>query len=108
MKTTTTPMTLGILVVTASLALAASTPSSEQGKILFGSTNLGTNGRSCATCHPDGKGLSEAAGYDGSALVTISNQCIRKALKGRELAPESTEMKSLVMYLQSLADRGKK
>lgn len=103
---TTVPMALCTLAVTASVAMAADAPSIEQGKELFNNPNLGTNGKRCSTCHPDGKGLREAAGYDGGRLEKIVNQCISKALKGKELAPDSTELKSLVMYLQSLTAVG--
>ena len=105
---TTLSMALCTLVVTASLAMAADTPSIEQGKELFNSTNLGTNGKRCATCHPDGRGLSEAAGYDAPRLGKIINQCISRPLKGTELPPDSPKLQSLIMYVQSLAAVGKK
>ncbi|HEX9024605.1 MAG TPA: cytochrome C [Geobacteraceae bacterium] len=105
---TTLPMALCAVAVTVSLATAAGVPSIEQGRELFNSSDLGTNGKRCATCHAGGKGLGEAAGYDPVRLEKIANQCIKKALKGKELAPGSVELASLVMYLQSLAAVGGK
>ena len=104
----TLPMTLCTLAVTASLATAAGAPSIERGKELFGSTNLGTDGKSCSTCHSQGKGLVDAAGYDEVRLENIINQCIKKALKGAGFARDSAELKSLVMYVQTLANAAKK
>jgi cytochrome c peroxidase len=101
-------MALCSLAVAASAAMASDIPSIERGKGLFNGTTLGTNGKSCATCHYAGKGLERAAGYDEVRLEKIINQCIGGPLKGTELAPDSTEMKSLIMYLQSLVTIGKK
>ena len=101
-------MVLCALVVGVSSAMAFAAPSVEQGKALFNSTDLGTNVKRCATCHPGGKGLETAAGYDKVNLAMIVNQCIKKSLNGKELAPDSAEMQSLVMYVQSLAALGKK
>jgi cytochrome c peroxidase len=95
------------LAVTASLAIAVDTPSLEQGRELFNSVKLGTNGKSCSTCHPDGRGLGDAGGYDTARLGKIINQCIDKSLKGTALPLESPELQSLIMYVQSLAAMGK-
>jgi len=95
-------MTLSILAV-ASLVLAADVVTPARGKELFTSTQLGTSGKSCSTCHPDGKGLAKAAEYDAEELGAIINQCIMKPLKGKALDPDSAEMESLVRYIKSLA-----
>ena len=91
------------MLAAASLAMAADGASPARGKELFTSKQLGTNGKSCNTCHPDGKGLEKAAAYDEGELATIINQCIKNPLKGKELASASTEMKSLILYVMSLA-----
>lgn len=93
-----------LLVVTAlaAAAFAGGTPSAEQGKALFSSASLGSNGKSCFTCHPGGKGLEESAVSNEKALERIVNQCIDKALKGKPLANGSPELSSLVMYLKTL------
>jgi len=95
-------ISLSILAV-ASLALAGNGASAGKGKELFTGKKLGTNGKSCSTCHPDGKGLKKAAAYDDEELGSIINQCITNPLKGKALDPTSTEMKSLVLYIKSLA-----
>ena len=94
-----------ILLATASLALADNGASLARGKELFTSPQLGTNGRSCSSCHPDGKKLEKAAAYDEADLGGIINQCITKPLKGKALDPNSSDMKSLILYLKSLAPR---
>lgn len=93
---------LVVLTAFAAMASAASGPSVEQGKALFNSTALGTNGKSCAVCHPGGKGLEESADSDAKELEKISNTCIQKALKGKALAVGSDDLSSLVMYQKSL------
>jgi cytochrome c len=94
---------LTMWAVSASLAMAAGQPSPERGKELFNNTALGTNGKSCATCHAGGKKLEDAATYDTKKLEKIVNQCIVNALKGSALAPGSPDLTSLVAYLKTLA-----
>jgi cytochrome c len=94
-------MTLSMLAAT-SLAMAADVATPAKGKELFTSKQLGTSGKSCSSCHPDGKGLTQAAEYGEGELGAIINQCIMKPLKGKALDPASAEMKSLVLYIKSL------
>jgi cytochrome c len=94
--------TLAMWAVSLSLAMAAGQPSLERGKELFNSTALGTNGKSCASCHAGGDKLEEAAGYDQKQFEEIVNQCIVKALKGKALAPGSLDLSSLVAYVKTL------
>ncbi len=72
----------------------------EKGKALFNDIKLGTSGKSCNSCHPDGKGL-EKAGMKKELTATI-NKCIKMALKGQELGDKSVEMKSLELYIKSI------
>ncbi len=90
----------------ASLALAGDMPSSERGKELFNSTKLGSNGKSCATCHRDGKKLERAANYDEGQLGELINQCIENPLKGKALGPATSDMKSLIIYIKTFAKPG--
>lgn len=90
------------VLVLATAAAAEEAPSAEHGKKLFNSTSLGTNGKSCASCHPDGKGLEDAADYDQETLTKLANKCIEKALKGKTLADDSPDLSSLVMYMNTL------
>ena len=95
-------ITLSLLAV-ASMAIAGDGASRAKGKELFTSKQLGTNGKSCNLCHPEGKKLEKAATYDERELGDIINQCIKNPLKGKALDPASAEMKSLIMYIKSLA-----
>jgi cytochrome c len=98
-----------VLIITpllTSTALAAG-PSMERGKELFNSSELGTNGKSCATCHRDGKKLKQAASYAEGELGEIINQCIKNPLEGKRLDPSSSDMKSLIIYIKAFAGPGK-
>jgi cytochrome c553 len=74
-----------------------------KGRVLFNDTKLGTAGKSCNSCHPDGKGLDKAA--DRKDLAKIINTCIENALQGKPIDPKSAEMADLITYIKSL--RGK-
>ena len=88
-------------------AWGADLPSLERGRQLFASEKLGTSGKSCATCHPGGKKLEGVGASADEELAAIINRCIAGPLKGKKLDPESVDMKSLVLYLKSLAGTGK-
>lgn len=77
-------------------------PTVDLGKSLFESTSLGGNGKSCSTCHSNGKGLDEIGNYDDDQLKGIINSCIQNALKGKKLNPEAQELDALLAYLRSL------
>jgi cytochrome c peroxidase len=70
----------------------------ERGKQLFSDPKLGTNGKSCNTCHPDGKGLEKA----GADIEGTIQACIQKALQGKLLATDSQEIKDLAAYVRSV------
>jgi len=84
----------------------------EKGKALFNDPKFagGTAGKSCASCHPDGKGLEKAAekkewktpAGPAKTLKEAVNLCIVNALKGKALEPKSEEMKNIVAYIKSL------
>lgn len=90
-----------MLAALASMAIAADGPSIQKGEELFKSTELGTNGKSCYSCHSGGKGMERAAGYEQRRLTKIINNCIANPLEGGELDPASNEMKSLIMYIET-------
>ena len=73
----------------------------ERGRELFYSKDLGRNGKSCASCHPNGSKLEEAASYDENQQVAMVNKCIKRALAGQRLAAGSEEMKAFLMYLRT-------
>jgi cytochrome c len=86
-----------------SLALSAEAVSLDKGSEIFSSSQPGSNGKSCSSCHPDGKGLRKAENYSDDSLVGIINKCITGALQGKALDPNSAEMKSLQRYIKYLA-----
>jgi cytochrome c len=100
------PEFLGISLA-AVMALGGALPSVEQGRELFTTPKLGTNGKSCADCHPGGSGLEEAASFETERLVRIVNQCISRPLAGKPVSPDSSEMRSLVMYVRTFAPGSK-
>jgi hypothetical protein len=91
---------LGILIMTAFPVFAIETPSLGLGKILFESVELGTKDRSCATCHPHGKGLNMIGDFNDTELKDIINACLRDALGGQPISLESQEMNALVAYVR--------
>lgn len=90
------------LTMAAYLAAAVDIPSSERGKELFNSTSLGTNGKSCASCHRNGHGLEQVGDRDEATLAGIVSRCILGPLKGKEFASDSSDLMSLVMYVRTL------
>lgn len=92
-----------IFVLMSTPAFSAAEPSVELGKQLFNNPGLGAsqNAISCNACHPDGEGLQNAG--KKSNLTEIINQCIVGPLKGEALYEDTTAMKSLRLYIQSLA-----
>ncbi|RME37699.1 MAG: cytochrome C [Deltaproteobacteria bacterium] len=81
---------------------ATEAPGRELGKALFDSVAMSPAGKSCASCHPEGKGLEEIDAYDDGMLKEMINFCIRDALKGQMLPEDSQELESLLLYLRSL------
>jgi len=87
----------------------------EKGKAFFNDPKAfnGTSGKSCASCHPDGKGLEKAAekkewktpAGPAKTLKEAVNLCIVNALKGKALEPKSEEMKDIVAYIKSLGKK---
>jgi cytochrome c5 len=110
---------IGIIVIVmlaASSAIAVDRTPEDRGKALFNNPKLGggTSGRSCNTCHPDGKGLFGVAekkqwknpGGLFESLADTVNTCIVMALKGKALDVDSDQMKDLISYLKSLKSQG--
>lgn len=94
------------LMTAAVAAQAADGPTLERGREVFESTKLGTNGKSCASCHPGGRKLEWAATFDEGKLAGIANNCIEKALKGKPLDAAGIDMQSLIMYMKTFAGPG--
>jgi len=92
---------LGILFIAAFSVQAIEGPSLTLGKTLFESTELGTEGRSCATCHAQGKGLELVGDFTDMELKDIINACLRDAVRGEMISPESQEMEALLGYVRT-------
>ncbi len=102
-----------VMAGTLSLTYAADI---DKGKALFESPTLGggTSGKSCQTCHPDGKGLGNDL-FDRQNLTIMSmnknsieevvNVCIENPMKGSALDPEGEEMQDLIAYMETLVDK---
>lgn len=83
-----------------------------KGKALFNDPKLGgaTSGKSCNSCHPNGKGLEMAAdkkefnimGKKQNGLEEAVNFCIQMALKGKPIDPKGSDMANIVAYIKSL------
>lgn len=102
MKTLKTAVLAAALMTLGGFASAAEMPAVELGKKLFADPALGGAGntKSCNSCHPAGKGLENA--WKNPKLAEKINTCITSALKGKALPVESVQMRSLVLYIQSL------
>jgi len=106
-------MSLLVVGLTASFGFAAG--NAEKGKAMFNDPKLGTNGSTCNSCHPAGKGL-EKSGEQGKkewrtpggvqkSLEDAINMCITMALKGKALDKKSQGMQDLVAYIKSLGGK---
>ncbi len=86
----------------------------ERGKAIFKDVNFGngTAGKSCNSCHPDGKGLEKAGsksefnimGQKQNSLEEAVNFCIEMALKGQAIDPNGQDMKDIVAYIRSIGE----
>ena len=105
MKVVKIAMLLVLAVIFASgiVSAAQQGASIEKGKAFFNDPQLGTNGKTCNSCHPNGKGL-ERSGSKPDLVDTI-NGCITIPLKGKALDPKSVQMESLVLYIKSLGSK---
>lgn len=98
---------IAIAMLLASVVFAAQLTSEERGKALFNDTKLGggTTGKSCGSCHPDGKGLegiNQKESKIPSGLEEMVNNCVTQALKGTALDVKSEQMQDLVSYLKTI------
>ncbi len=102
-------LVVGLLFVATAVFAGGSV---EKGKALFNDPSLGTNGKTCNYCHPDGAQINgQKSSYTimGEKLGSIEdavNFCIKMALKGKPLPKDSQKMKDLAAYLKTL--KGKK
>ena len=92
---------ISLLLMTGISAQATEAPTLSLGKALFESTELGTKGRGCVTCHEQGKGLEMIGDFNDSELKDIINACLRDAIGGQLISTESQEMEALLGYVRS-------
>ena len=104
-------MAIGLVV------FVACTPSTDikgdtgKGKMVFNDINFGagTSGKSCNSCHPDGKMLEKSGekkefnimGQKQNSLEEAVNVCIEMALKGKAIDPKSDDMVNIVAYIKA-------
>lgn len=78
----------------------------KKGRVLFTSAQLGSNGVSCAQCHPNGANthpetypkFQKQLGKVGNAWEMI-NWCIENPLQGKKLKPDSADMIAIMAYI---------
>ncbi|MDD5772669.1 MAG: hypothetical protein PHX78_04290 [bacterium] len=90
----------------------------KKGKTLFNDPKFGggTAGKSCNSCHPDGKGLEKSAdkkeisimGNKMKSIEEAVNACIKNPMKGKGLDVKSADMVNIVSYLKSLGKKAEK
>ena len=93
---------LTILILTLATTCWAEPASVAEGRRLFDSQGLGGSRKSCADCHPQGKGLHETRAYDDSQLREMINFCIRDAMQGTMLPLSDRRLDAILAYLRSL------
>ena len=113
----TTAFVLSLIVLLMGVSLVMAAGDVEKGKALFNNPKLGggISGRSCNTCHPDGKGLKGVGlkkewltpGGTHKTLEDSVNTCISMALNGNPLDAKSEQMHDIIAYLKSLKAVGK-
>lgn len=101
---------LPLMVVVLVYSLASAAGDVAKGKALFNDPKFAGGSRSCNSCHPDGKGLENAAdkkefrimGKTQKSLEEAINFCIVNANKGKAIDVKSAEMQDIVAYIKSL------
>lgn len=95
----------GATMLLSGLPVMAGETSLELGKKLFTTPGLGgsTNGKTCNSCHQGGAKLEKAAA--NKELAKTINNCITGPMAGKKIDGRSVEMRSLKMYIESLAPK---
>ena len=97
---TFTRFALALILTGLQPSMAAEIRTSEIGRALFESTQLGKSGRSCTACHPEGKGLDKVGDFSDNELKDIINACVRDALQGTPFAGDSQELNALMLHVR--------
>lgn len=91
-------LAVGLVLLSSALALGSEL---DEGQRLFHDNSLGTNGKSCATCHAGGQGLADAGEYSVAKLQEYINFCIRDSLKGQLRPAGDPQLVALEKYVRS-------
>lgn len=112
MKVLRLTVIVGIIVLFTSSLFAFSTGDLQKGQALFRDEGFAgaTRGRSCNSCHINGKGLEHAGNRTGWTIMgkrcknleDAVNYMIEKGLHGKAIDPRSEEMVHIVAYIKSL------
>jgi hypothetical protein len=110
--TTLLLMAIGLVFFLACTSATVTKGDTGKGELLFNDVNFGTgtSGKSCNSCHPDGKGLEKAGekkeftimGQNQNSLEEAVNFCIEMALKGKAINTKSEDMVNIVAYIKTL------
>jgi len=94
------------------LSFAHAADDAAKGKASFNDTMFAgaTSGKSCNSCHPNGKGLENAGekhefrimGGTQKSLEEVVNVCIENATQGKAIDPSLEQMTDIVAYIKSL------
>ena len=83
---------------------AATTPMEvAQGKAIFNDSSLGTNGKSCGSCHVEGKKPLDGRKVD-NRLVAFVQYCYEHAIGGQKVIA-ADKLDKLIAYLGSLGSK---
>jgi cytochrome c553 len=101
---------LSVALTGVMLSAAMAAGNASKGKILFNDPKFADGVRACSGCHPDGRGLENAAdrkvfhigGQTQRSLEEAVNACIVSAAEGKAIDPKSVEMQNIVAYIKSL------
>ncbi len=91
------------LIALPTIALSQKSPN-ETGRQLFTDPSLGgsaANGKSCASCHENGKNLETAS--KKAKLTELINKCITSQMGGKKIDGRSSEMRAVKLYLKSFS-----
>jgi cytochrome c553 len=94
------------------LSTAIAAGNAAKGKALFNNPKFAHAVRACSDCHPDGRGLENAAdrkvfhiaGQKQRSLEEAVNACMVNATGGKAIDPGSAEMQDIVAYIKSLKE----
>ncbi len=101
---------LSIAVTAVMLSTVMAAGDESRGKLLFNDPKFAHAARACSECHPDGRGLADAAdkkvfhiaGGTQSSLEEAVNTCIVEAAGGEAIDPKSADMEDILAYIRSL------